>query len=47
MLSLAWANPFVYYPLLALTLAVMTTLIWYCFKFLRALLQRVRRPRPA
>jgi hypothetical protein len=47
MLWLAWAHPFVFFPLLALTLAVMTTLIWYCFKFLRALLQRVRRPRPA
>lgn len=44
MLWLAWAHPFVFFPLLALTLAVMATLIWFCFKFLRALLRRVRRP---
>lgn len=44
MLWLAWAHPFVFFPMLALTLAVMVTLIWCCFKFLRALLRRVRRP---
>ncbi|MBI3347126.1 MAG: DUF4126 domain-containing protein [Burkholderiales bacterium] len=47
MLWLAWAHPFVFFPLLALSLAVMATLTWFCFKFLRALLQRVRRLRPA
>lgn len=47
MLWLAWAHPLVFFPLLALSLAVMATLIWLCFKFLRALLQRVRRPTPA
>ena len=47
MLWLAWAHPLVFFPLLALSLAVMATLTWFCFKFLRALLQRVRRPRPA
>ena len=47
MLWLAWAHPFVFFPLLALTLIVMAALILFCFKFLRALLQRVRRPRPA
>lgn len=47
MLWLAWAHPFVFFPLLALTLIVMAALIVVCFKFLRALLQRVRRPRPA
>jgi hypothetical protein len=44
MLWLAWAHPFVFFPLLALALVVMATLIWFCFKFLRALLRRVRRP---
>lgn len=48
MLWLAWAHPLVFYPLLALSLAVMVTLIWLCFKFLRALIRRVRRrPAPA
>lgn len=47
MLWLAWAHPFVFFPLLALTLIVMVALIVLCFKFLRALLQRVRRPSPA
>ena len=44
MLWLAWAHPFVFFPLLALMLVVMATLIWFCLKFLRALLRRVRRP---
>lgn len=47
MLWLAWAHPLVFFPLLALALAVMATLIWFCFKFLRALVRRVRRPAPA
>lgn len=47
MLWLAWAHPFVFFPLLALALAIMGTLIWLCFKFLRALVRRVRRPSPA
>ena len=47
MLWLAWAHPFVFFPLLLLSLAVMATLIWLCFKFLRALVHRVRRPSPA
>jgi len=47
MLWLAWAHPFIFFPLLALALAVMAALIWLCFKFLRALLKRVRRPTPA
>lgn len=47
MLWLAWAHPFVFFPLLALSLIVMATLIWFCFNFLRALVQRVRRPTPA
>lgn len=47
MLWLAWAHPFIFFPLLALTLAVMATLIWFCFKFLRALIGRVRRPASA
>lgn len=47
MLWLAWAHPLVFFPLLALALAVMATLIWFCFKFLRALLRRVRHPSPA
>lgn len=47
MLWLAWAHPFVFFPLLAFALAVMSALIWLCFKFLRALVRRVRRPSPA
>jgi len=47
MLWLAWAHPFVFFPLLALALAVMAALIWFCFKFLRALVRRVRRTAPA
>jgi hypothetical protein len=47
MLWLAWAHPFVFFPLLALALAVMATLIWFCFKSLRALVRRVRRTVPA
>ncbi|HEY1131588.1 MAG TPA: DUF4126 domain-containing protein [Roseateles sp.] len=47
MLWLAWAHPYIFFPLLALALAVMATLTWFCFKFLRALLRRVRRPTPA
>ncbi|KQV53396.1 hypothetical protein ASC95_11700 [Pelomonas sp. Root1217] len=47
MLWLAWAHPFIFFPLLVLALAVMGALIWLCFKFLRALLKRVRRPSPA
>ncbi|NCT82545.1 MAG: DUF4126 domain-containing protein [Comamonadaceae bacterium] len=47
MLWLAWAHPFIFFPLLALALAVMAALIGFCFKFLRALLRRVRRPSPA
>lgn len=47
MLWLAWAHPLVFFPLLALALAVMATLIWFCFRFLRALLRRVRRPTSA
>lgn len=47
MLWLAWAHPLVFFPLLALALAVMAALIWFCFKFLRALLRRMRRPSPA
>ncbi len=47
MLWLAWAHPFVFFPLLLLSLAVMAALIWFCFKFLRAIVQRVRRPAPA
>jgi hypothetical protein len=47
MLWLAWAHPFVFFPLLALTLAVMAAMIWFCFKFLRALVRRVRRPASA
>ncbi|HEY9108165.1 MAG TPA: DUF4126 domain-containing protein [Roseateles sp.] len=44
MLWLAWAHPLVFFPLLALALAVMATLIWLCFKFVRALLRRARGP---
>ncbi len=47
MLWLAWAHPLVFFPLLALALAVMGTLIWFFFKFLRALIRRVRRTAPA
>jgi len=47
MLWLAWAHPFIFFPLLALALAVMATLIWFCFRFLRALLRRVGRPTSA
>jgi Domain of unknown function (DUF4126) len=47
MLWLAWAHPFVFFPLLAVALAVMATLTWFCFKFVRALLRRVRRPASA
>jgi len=47
MLWLAWAHPFIFFPLLALALVVMAALIWFCFKFLRALVRRVRRPPPA
>ncbi|HEY0954855.1 MAG TPA: DUF4126 domain-containing protein [Roseateles sp.] len=47
MLWLAWAHPFIFFPLLALALLVMAALIWFCFKFLRALVRRVRRPAPA
>jgi len=47
MLWLAWAHPFVFFPLLALALVVMATLIWFCFRFIRALVRRVRRPASA
>ena len=47
MLWLAWAHPFVFFPLLALALVVMATLIWFCFRFIRALVRRVRRPTSA
>ena len=47
MLWLAWAHPFVFFPLLVLALAVMATLTWLCFKFVRALVRRVRRPASA
>lgn len=47
MLWLAWAHPFIFFPLLALALLVMAALIWLCFKFLRALVRRVRGPSPA
>ena len=46
MLWLSWAHPLVFFPLLVLALAVMGTLIWLCFRFLRALVRRVRRPSP-
>jgi len=46
-LWLAWAHPVIFFPLLALALAVMGTLIWLCFKFLRALVRRWRAPSPA
>jgi len=44
MLWLAWQHPMAFFPLLALSLAVMVALIWFCFRFLSALVQRVRRP---
>ncbi len=44
MLWLAWAHPLVFFPLLALALVVMAVLIGLCFKFLRALARRLRRP---
>ena len=47
MLWLAWAHPVIFFPLLALALAIMATLIWLCFKFLRALVRRWRAPSPA
>lgn len=47
MLWLAWAHPFIFFPLLALALVVMAALIWFCFKFLRALIKRARRTAPA
>jgi Domain of unknown function (DUF4126) len=47
MLWLAWAHPFIFFPLLVTSLAVMATLIWFCFKFLRALLRRVRPSSPS
>ncbi|MCE4557304.1 DUF4126 domain-containing protein [Pelomonas cellulosilytica] len=47
MLWLAWAHPFVFFPLLALALVFMAALIWFCFRFLRALVRRVRRTAPA
>lgn len=47
MLWLAWAHPFIFFPLLVTALAVMGALIWFCFKFVRALVRRVRRPTPA
>ncbi len=47
MLWLAWAHPFIFFPLLALALAIMATLTWFCFKFVRALVRRVRRSAPA
>ena len=46
MLWLAWAHPLVFFPLLALALVVMATLTWFCFKFVRALVRRVRGVRP-
>lgn len=47
MLWLAWAHPLVFFPLLALALAVMAAVTWLCFKFVRALVRRVRRPASA
>jgi hypothetical protein len=43
MLWLAWAHPFVFFPLLLLALAVTAGLIWLCFRFLRALIGRARQ----
>lgn len=47
MLWLAWAHPLIFFPLLVTSLAVMGVLTWFCFKFVRALFRRVRRPSPA
>lgn len=47
MLWLAWAHPFIFFPLLAVALLIMAALIWFCFKFIRALVRRVRRSVPA
>ena len=47
MLWLALAHPFVFFPLLALALIVMAALTWLCFKFVRALVRRARRPASA
>jgi hypothetical protein len=47
MLWLAWAHPFIFFPLLVTALAIMAVLIWFCFKFVRALVRRVRRTTPA
>lgn len=48
MLWLAWSHPLVFFPLLALALAIMAALIWFCFRFVRALVLRVRgTPAPA
>jgi len=47
MLWLAWAHPLIFFPLLVTALAVMAVLTWFCFKFVRALLRRVRRPASA
>ncbi|RZA17895.1 MAG: DUF4126 domain-containing protein [Lysobacteraceae bacterium] len=47
MLWLAWAHPFIFFPLLVTVLAVMAVLTWFCFKFVRALYRRVRRASPA
>lgn len=47
MLWLAWAHPFIFFPLLATALAVMGVLTWFCFKFVRALVRRVRGSSPA
>lgn len=46
MLWLAWAHPFVFFPLLAIALLLMAALIWLCFRFVRALFRRVRAPSP-
>lgn len=42
MLWLAWAHPLVFAPVLVTVLAVMATLIWFFFKFIRALARRWR-----
>jgi hypothetical protein len=47
MLWLAWAHPLVFFPLLVLALVLMAVLTWFCFKFVRALVRRVRRPASA
>ncbi len=46
MLWLAWAHPFIFFPLLVTVLAIMAVLTWFCFKFARALVRRVRRTSP-